>query len=119
MTLVSHEEEMIPHPLAATLIWVILFSWAVSWPLCSPPKTSHMWIELSSLEAKIKRPDTEIPEQVNVEAGVGALYSQICWSDRMSHSRIVCTPQAIDVTHLHIFKFEPPPLLDTVEGCSV
>ena len=68
MTLVSHEEEMIPHPLAATLIWVILFSWAVSWPWCSPPKTSHMWIELSSLEAKIIRPDTEIPEQVHVEA---------------------------------------------------
>ena len=91
MTLVSHEEEMIPQPLAAMLIWVILFSCPVSCPLCSPPSTSQWWIELSSLEAKMSRPETEMAEQVNVEVGVGALYSQICWSDLMSHSRQVCT----------------------------
>jgi hypothetical protein len=47
---VSQDEEMIPIPLGATLIWVILFSCPVKFPVWDLPTRSQVWMEASSLE---------------------------------------------------------------------
>ena len=40
----------------------------------------------SSIPQKRSRPDTETPVEVKLELGVGALYTAISWSERISQS---------------------------------
>ena len=65
---------MIPIPLGATLICVILFSCPVRLPVWVRPTKSQVWMEASSLEQYNTRPDTLRPQEVKLELGVGGLY---------------------------------------------
>ena len=55
----------------------------------------------SSLPQNKRRPETERPADVKDELGLGALYTVISWSERISQSLEV-------LSSLQVAKFSPP-----------
>ena len=63
-------------------------------PLCSPLRTSQMWMVESSDPAKRARPEGETAHEVSPELVVGGRNTNTCWSERRSNRRAVLSSDA-------------------------